>query len=381
MNTPDIMEYFKGDAAVINLDAVTRGLPERMDEWAKLIRANVCISFNVNENQAGMLILGKKKSDQEFTHEEMDYFPTIASQAALAMRNAGLIETLVREREEKIDALHQAKRVHYAEILAHEVKNAVQAIDMPARFYCDQIAPKLQLIYDKFMVDKLPNGVAKQYLKICNSIIDMGKGIQQRAKKIRVITKTAQYHLSSDESIFEEIYIKMLWEDAVTESAVKGVIFQFKGPDDRDFYVYGNPVMIQRVFINLIRNAYDAMSGQQEKKIRLDCRYEEINAAKVTYFEFKDNGPGISASLKDKVFEKGFSTKGKPRGEDIMASGSGYGLYMCKEIIESIHKGSIWIAAQEEEGASICFWLPMRTEKADQAASAAAENPIDKQNM
>ncbi|MDP3921723.1 MAG: ATP-binding protein [Candidatus Omnitrophota bacterium] len=368
IDAPSIIGYFSNNGqTVLNLDHFDEklDLSETVSNWLKISKSRVCIPLIINEEQFGLLVLGEKKSDQEFTQEEMDFFPTIASQAALAIRNARLIETVVQEREAKAKAQHEAKRVHYAEMLAHEVKNAVTAADLQGRSLYEQVEPKFRLIQGKFFNDSLPPVAIKQYEKMCQKLVEIGHGIQDRCRKIRIITKTAQHYLSSDKTIYEEIYVKMLWEDAVTESDVQNVIFEFKGPKEKDLYVYGNPVLLQRVFVNLIKNADDAMRDQLGKKIALECDYRDVDSNHVGYFKFKDNGPGIAKGNLEKIFERGFSTKLKPKSGDLFASGSGYGLYSCRETIEEFHSGKIWAESTDGEGACFIFWIPVQKNEAD----------------
>ncbi|MDD5671469.1 MAG: ATP-binding protein [Candidatus Omnitrophica bacterium] len=364
-----VARYFGSHNDILNVERASdfsKELPGDFIAWVKIIKTRIIIPLVIDTSYFALLILGKKKSDQEYTNDEIDYFPAIASQTSLAIRNALLFETVLREREEKLKAQDEAKRVHYAEILAHEVKNAVTAADLQARSLYEQVEPRFRLFQEKFMKDLIPNGAIKQFEKMCQKLIEIGHGIQDRARKIRIITKTAQHHLSSDESAAEEIYVKMLWEDAILDSGVKGVNFQYQGPKDKDFYVYGNPVLLQRVFTNLIKNADDAMGEKQDKKIVLECDYGEAEGRQAACFKFTDNGPGILPENLEKIFEKGFSTKPKPASGDLLALGSGYGLFACREIIGTFHHGKIWAERGTEEGGAVFkFWLPSKPETVD----------------
>jgi signal transduction histidine kinase len=65
----------------------------------------------------------------------------------------------------------------------------------------------------------------------------------------------------------------------------------------------------------------------------LDAEYVEV--------QFKDNGIGISDKDIDNVFEPFFTTKGE--------RGSGFGLAICKRIIEDNHSGKISVKSQYGE--------------------------------
>jgi signal transduction histidine kinase len=61
----------------------------------------------------------------------------------------------------------------------------------------------------------------------------------------------------------------------------------------------------------------------------------------------RDTGIGISSEILPRVFERGVST-----------DGTGYGLYLCKTIVES-HGGKIWIESEPGNGATIYYTLPV----------------------
>ena len=52
--------------------------------------------------------------------------------------------------------------------------------------------------------------------------------------------------------------------------------------------------------------------------------------------EFCDNGPGIPADVIAKIWTQGFSTKQK-KEDSIGAAGQGQGLFVCKNMIESVY--------------------------------------------
>ena len=70
--------------------------------------------------------------------------------------------------------------------------------------------------------------------------------------------------------------------------------------------------------------------------------------------KISDSGPGIDKEILPRLFDK-FIT-GSP-------SGTGLGLYICKNIIEA-HGGNIWAKNNDEnKGATFAFTLPIVTQK------------------
>lgn len=72
------------------------------------------------------------------------------------------------------------------------------------------------------------------------------------------------------------------------------------------------------------------------------------------HFSVADQGPGIPAEYKQKVFERFFKVPGS------LSSGSGLGLSISKEFIEAQH-GKIWVDSTPGAGSKFVFSLPMET--------------------
>jgi len=103
---------------------------------------------------------------------------------------------------------------------------------------------------------------------------------------------------------------------------------------------------INRVMINLLDNAVASLN-KQAGHIGVIVRYSEANK-KVTV-AVADDGAGVPASYKQKVFEPYFSTK---------KAGTGLGLAIVSSII-SDHKGKVIISDNAPSGTIVSFQLPV----------------------
>ncbi len=101
---------------------------------------------------------------------------------------------------------------------------------------------------------------------------------------------------------------------------------------------------IIKVIINLVMNAFDAMTTYGEVKVVVG---KEDNMA---FVKVSDNGCGMSNDFIDKSLLKPFQTTKK--------KGLGIGLYQCKTIIEA-HSGKLKIVSQEGKGTDIIMYLPL----------------------
>ena len=108
---------------------------------------------------------------------------------------------------------------------------------------------------------------------------------------------------------------------------------------DEGLTVFGNADLLAQVMANLLQNSA-AYTRQGEVILRAEKSGHEILVT------VKDTGDGISAQLLPHVFERGIST-----------GGTGFGLYLCKMVVES-HGGHIWIESKPGSGTTVILALP-----------------------
>ncbi len=108
--------------------------------------------------------------------------------------------------------------------------------------------------------------------------------------------------------------------------------------------VSADPVQIQQVIVNLVRNAIDAVQGSKRREIAIAARIAGGEAR----IQVDDSGPGIEPDLIDRLFESFVTSK---------ADGMGIGLSICRTIVEA-HGGRISAANRPGGGASLLVSLP-----------------------
>ena len=110
--------------------------------------------------------------------------------------------------------------------------------------------------------------------------------------------------------------------------------------------VLGDRVQLQQVVLNLITNAIEAMSGNEElRQLHVTTGRNESGEVLVAV---RDTGPGLAPAIKQDLF-KAFQTT-KP-------SGLGLGLSICHSIVES-HGGRLWASDNSPRGTVFQFALP-----------------------
>ena len=114
------------------------------------------------------------------------------------------------------------------------------------------------------------------------------------------------------------------------------------------------PQEIGRVILNLINNAFYAVSERQKREgegykpmITIQTRKAD-NRVCITV---SDNGNGIPQNILDKIFQPFFTTK--PTG-----SGTGLGLSLSYDIVKA-HGGEIKVETKEGEGSEFIIQLPV----------------------
>jgi signal transduction histidine kinase len=112
--------------------------------------------------------------------------------------------------------------------------------------------------------------------------------------------------------------------------------------------IMGHKMQLQEVFLNLIRNAIDAMDAVEAGRRALLVR-TTVNGSKAIIVEVKDSGPGIESERLSKIFGAFVTTK---------PHGMGLGLAICRAIIER-HGGELSAVSDVKNGTLFKFFLPM----------------------
>ena len=130
---------------------------------------------------------------------------------------------------------------------------------------------------------------------------------------------------------------------------------------------WGNDNRLGQVFINIIRNAMDAM--QSGGTLTVGIRKVQARA-KVT---FADTGAGMPQELISKIFDPFFTTK--QRADTNTHGGTGLGLSLCREIVEE-HGGTIDVQSSPGQGTRFAVSLPILADQAPHEDAPEAKTSI-----
>ena len=110
--------------------------------------------------------------------------------------------------------------------------------------------------------------------------------------------------------------------------------------------VSADRVQIEQILLNLLRNAFQAVDGLEDRQVWMRTRRE--GAARVRMV-VEDSGPGLAPELCDRVFETFYTTK---------PNGLGVGLAISRSLAEE-HGGRLWAESPDARGARFVLELPV----------------------
>ncbi|HEX7050268.1 MAG TPA: HAMP domain-containing sensor histidine kinase [Longimicrobiales bacterium] len=125
--------------------------------------------------------------------------------------------------------------------------------------------------------------------------------------------------------------------------------------------VRANRVLLVWALENLVKNSLDALAGRGG---RIRVAAARVGARRVR-FAVADNGPGVPASARERLFEPGFTTK---------VGGWGVGLALTRRIVEGLHGGRITHRPGRDGGSVFEIELPAAEveERADAGAPSGS---------
>ena len=135
------------------------------------------------------------------------------------------------------------------------------------------------------------------------------------------------------------VFMNKLLEEFAENEKVNAVVNV-----ETDKNIMADETQMIQLFRNLISNAHDAMPDGGQLSISVRPSAEEVMEIGVS-----DTGQGMTEEVLAKAFEPLYTTK---------ARGAGFGLAICKKIVES-HGGSISITSEPGKGTQVLVSLPM----------------------
>ncbi|MGB2844745.1 MAG: ATP-binding protein, partial [Candidatus Aminicenantaceae bacterium] len=289
------------------------------------------LSFK-SSDLAGLLSLGKKKSGEKFSRDDIELLLTMARELALNLERIRLQEEVIYERveREKLNELNRLK-TEFISSVSHELRTPMSSIQ--------GLAEILQggKIKEKTKQDELINLVASESSRLSrflHNILDFGKIEQQ--------VKTYNFQKVKIQSIIIEVaqlFLQKLESDGFvfTVDLAEGPIFL---EIDQD--------AVKQALTNLIDNAIKYSSDKREIVIQL------IEREKLAEIHVKDKGIGIPSRDIKRIFEEFYR---HAEASQHNPKGVGLGLKIVKHIMEA-HKGEVKVESQANKGSTFILIFP-----------------------
>lgn len=276
----------------------------------------------VRNDVLGVAVFRKRSAEDPFQQEELDLALGLSSQMAAALKGILLYEDNMRM--ERLAAVGQTMGM-----VLHEIKNIVQLAKLSYEFIRRGIDKK----EDKYLF---------------RGVSGMGRAMREmEGFTTDMLNLTKEYEIEP-QSLNLMMIIKDLREDLEDKARDFNVKLEFDveaGFPEVD----ADPRSLYRALLNLLKNAIEASDNKKaESYVRVRIRSENNEFYTIVV---EDNGVGMTAEVKAKLFEAFFSTKGR--------SGTGLGLLTIERTVKH-HRGEISVESEPGKGTCFVLHLPKR---------------------
>ena len=367
-------------------DVETAGPPiHRATVRALGVTSLVAVPLRAKDRVFGVLSVGARRAGQ-FGESDRELLAAVASHVALAVDKAESFQTIeelsrsledkVRVRTEQLRAANEELGAAYRNLqqtqmqliqrekmasvgqlvagVAHELNNPIGFVYSNVSTLEDFVR-RLRAMLDVYRGVGLPEAerarAAEQWeaLKIdyaLRYLDSMTQGIREGAERARKIVRDLRVFARSDDDVWQPVDLHEELESSLT---LLSHLLKDRVIVHRKFGALPSVECIRsqidQVFLNLLANAAQAISGSGE--ITVETRQDNGSAV----VSITDTGHGIPPGVIGRVFDPFFTTK--PVGE-----GTGLGLSISYEIVKK-HRGEILAASAPGQGATFTVRIPV----------------------
>jgi GAF domain-containing protein len=360
------------EGVVVHIPDVQKDPDYHFDEAQKLGNYRTLLGVPMMREGIAIGVVTLTRSEpRPFTAKQIELVTTFADQAAIAIENVRLFESVesrTRELAKSLEELRTAQdRLIQTEKLAslgqltagiaHEIKN-------PLNFVNNFSAVSVELLDELDDVLKpavLDNKIRQETSELTGMLKVNLEKVVQHGKRADSIVKNMLLHSREGSGERRPVDLNSLVAESLNlayhGARAEGQEFQIRldqnfDPAAGEIDLF--PQEITRVLLNLISNGFYAA---MKRKAETSNGYEPSLAATTknlgdnVEIRIRDNGGGIPPEVREKMFNPFFTTK--PPGE-----GTGLGLSLSYDIIVKQHAGSIEVETKAGEFTEFRITLP-----------------------
>jgi len=339
-------------SALSELDSVVRCIEMGAEDYLAKPFNPVLLRAKISTHLEKKRLRDQERIDQEKQAELLK---------ELATANWELVETLDKLKATQEQLIVQEKLASLGALtagVAHEIKNPLNFINNFAALsieLADDLGDEINRHQENLGDDATYIG------EILGDLKQNAAKINEHGKRADGIVRSMLLHSGGQSGQWQETDLNALLAEYVN-LAYHGIraqdnSFNLSITGDYDPAIGAINVVPQdlgRVFLNILNNACQAMN---EKKKSAGADYMPTLSARTrgldgqVQISIRDNGPGVPAAVRDKLFNPFFTTK--PPGQ-----GTGLGLSISHDIVVKQHKGEIRLETEEGEYAEFVINIP-----------------------
>lgn len=317
----------------LDTDPVLQALPEAEREALARAGARLLVPLKAKGELTGLILLGQKLTDRDYSREDLELLETVARQAAMGVENSRLY-TQERERLRELESLGRLKSTLLLTV-AHELKTPITAIRTAVDLLAEEASAQQAGRHSGRLISIIHRGVDRLQ-RLVQESLDYAQ--MQSASLQLNLQPTDMVHLFQEVAVFMGPAFKgkkQILELDLPESVPAVLVDQTR---------------VERVLLNLLTNAnkFTPVGGQVTIRLRLE------DSRLIT--EVRDTGPGVPEEDHALLWAGYYRAQ---RADTSQASGSGLGLPIAKYLVE-LHGGKIWVESKAGSGSTFAFYLPIK---------------------
>lgn len=294
------------------------------------------VKINYDRKTLGFILLGKKRSGDFYSREDLSLFNSLSLQVGVSIEKARLynkvkdyslnLEEKVTERTKEIETLQKDQKQVMLEI-AHRLQTPLTIV--------------------KGNLENLKTNPKKE-----GSLKNFESSINRLSLFIYDILKFARLENSYESIELKKINLTNIARDLGEQLEVimreKKIVFEIKIEDNIN--IIGNEEKIEELLNILLSNSCKYIGNKKVKRISFFLEKKNDKKALIT---IADNGMGINKDDQKYIFSKFYRSKSDNK---INIEGTGLGLPISRKIVD-LHKGKINLKSKVNVGTEISIEL------------------------